>query len=206
MARTYIKQSQRNSNECLTQGCHRTDFKGRGLCVKCYDKWIKPIRTARWRRKQQQHLRRQIKAKLCTYYRCPNSPLPNHRRCSLHLSAPKTTPEYRTVAAHLQFIRQEKSTYKNMPFFSEWNPQHGGSIRAGELWILNNLGKRPTDGKWELHIVDRAIGFMPNNLRWVPCQFHKREEFVNRIYLENQNLRKELERLQQSTSTSLNIS
>jgi hypothetical protein len=81
-----------------------------------------------------------------------------------------------------------------MPFFDGWNPDKGGSINAGEKWILENLGKRPSK-RHDLHIVDRRLGFVPENLAWVPKEKHMQEELIHKLLLENQNLRTENERL-----------
>ena len=107
----------------------------------------------------------------------------------------KERREYYIVAAHFHSIRREESTYKGMPFCDAWNPYTGGSFLAGESWIIENLGKRPPDGKWQLHIIDRTVGFMPGNLRWVPRDKHKQEELIAQVLLENQNLRNEIEQL-----------
>ena len=56
-------------------------------------------------------------------------------------------------------------TYKGMPFFDAWNPDKGGSFKAGGDWIIANLGKRP-EGKVSLDVIHHEIGFVPGNLRW----------------------------------------
>ena len=81
-----------------------------------------------------------------------------------------------------------------MPFELWWNPDLGGSFKAAEEWIIENIGKRP-DKTYQLHVVDRNLGFVPGNLTWVPTNKHRREELVNRLLLENQNLRKHIEEL-----------
>jgi hypothetical protein len=81
-----------------------------------------------------------------------------------------------------------------LPFCPAWNPRCGGSFLAGAQWIIENLGRRPNN-RHHLHIVDRHLGFVPNNLVWVPKEKHVQEEMLNRLLLENQNLRTENERL-----------
>jgi hypothetical protein len=80
-----------------------------------------------------------------------------------------------------------------MPFADLWNPHRGGSFAVGAQWIIENLGRRPNK-QYELHIVDRQLGFIPGNLQWVPRSKHKQEELIARLLLENQNLKKELGR------------
>jgi len=75
-----------------------------------------------------------------------------------------------------------------MPFFDAWNPEKGGEFRLGAQWILANLGPRP-DKKYHLHIVNRALGFVPGNLQWVPSDHHRQEELINHLLLENQQLK-----------------
>jgi len=99
-------------------------------------------------------------------------------------------PEYCTVLNHYHYIFTKAApAYDGMPFFDGWNPNKGGSFKAGGQWIINNLGPKPTEGRYNLHIVDRRIGFMPNNLQWVPKAAHKREELIPQLLLEIQNLK-----------------
>jgi len=189
---------------CSVPNCN-TKAVTKGLCQKHFDKSISKTRTAKWAAKAKKYAKTQRKAGLCVYYKCQNPPEQGKAHCSIHLKKHRNSrpPEHRTVAAHLQFIQRGTSTYKNMPFFDGWNPKTGGSTRAGYIWILENLGPRPTNGKHELHIIDRAIGFMPGNLRWVPCVLHKREEFINQVILENQTLRTENQRLKEYLEAAL---
>lgn len=84
-----------------------------------------------------------------------------------------------------------------MPFFEAWNPDTGGSFKVGAAWIIENIGPRPAE-PYELHIINRRLGFMPGNLAWVPQDRHQQEELINRLLLENQNLRKENEALRRT--------
>ena len=52
-----------------------------------------------------------------------------------------------------------------MDFFPEWNPDKGGSYKAGAVWIIENLGPRPNGAS--LHMIDRDQGFVPDNLMWL---------------------------------------
>ena len=75
------------------------------------------------------------------------------------------TPEYKTVYKHFRNICLKKcSNYEGMPFFDGWNPDKGGSFLIGAIWIIDNLGKRPSGTT--MHIVDHAKGFVPGNLEW----------------------------------------
>jgi hypothetical protein len=99
--------------------------------------------------------------------------------------------EYQTVYAHWELIYKPRlghKYYKDMPFFNEWNPKQGGSFTAGANWIIENLGRRP-DKKYQLHVVDRRLGFVPGNLRWVPQEKHRQEEMIAKLLLENQQLK-----------------
>jgi len=73
-----------------------------------------------------------------------------------------------TVQRHYQSIFNPKClthrNYKGMPFFDGWNPDKGGSIKAGGRWIIDNLGRRPEGSS--LHVIHHDIGFMPGNLEW----------------------------------------
>ena len=160
-----------------------------GKCQACYDKDRRALRTARWDKKQKQARQIQIAQKRCFVYGCKNSPRLNRRSCEVHAKRSKTNPEYATVGAHLHYIRLGLATYIGMPFYAGWNPREGGSIRAGSDWILANLGPRPTDGRWQLHIVDRRVGFMPGNLQWMPQGKHRREEMINKLMVEIRDLR-----------------
>ena len=101
--------------------------------------------------------------------------------------------EYAAIANHWHFIQNEVSTYAGMPFFDGWTPARGGSYRAGAYWIAENLGRRPA-ADYQLHIVDRSLGFVPGNLVWVPQDKHKREEMIYKLLLEVQTLRNSLDK------------
>lgn len=110
----------------------------------------------------------------------------------------RLNPIYTTVANHYRSILAGKNpAYSGMPFFGAWNPKAGGSFDAGVKWIGDNLGPRP-NRNFQLHIVDRRPGFVPGNLQWVPRDKHIQEEMVNRLLLENQNLRHENETLRKN--------
>ncbi len=111
------------------------------------------------------------------------------------------TPEYYTVATHRQSIRtaykSKNATYQDMPFCEAWDPDRGGSYIAGAKWIVENLGKRPSRD-YELHIVDRRLGFVPGNLAWVPRADHKREEMLTKLLIENLQLKNRIRDLENS--------
>jgi hypothetical protein len=112
-----------------------------------------------------------------------------------------TRSEYISVRSHYDIIMgkyKKVPCYYKMPFFNGWNPKKGGSFQAGEDWIIENIGKRP--GKnYQLHIVDRKLGFVPNNLEWVPRDKHKQNEMINRLLLENKKLKATVNKLKKRT-------
>ena len=72
----------------------------------------------------------------------------------------KANPEYVSVCN--RHYRWRKT--KGLDFFDDWNPDKGGSYKAGAEWIITNLGKRPNYAS--LHMIDRDLGFVPDNLEW----------------------------------------
>jgi hypothetical protein len=80
----------------------------------------------------------------------------------------KEHPEEASVRTHHRsFFNRTSANYKyyqGMPFAEEWNPDKGGSLRAGADWIIRNLGRRPKGSS--LHIVEHEKGFVPGNLEW----------------------------------------
>src|SRR5579864_344654 len=88
-------------------------------------------------------------------------------RCRLAKAYFLGHPELQSVANHRYAICSKKSklkAYRGLPFYEAWNPARGGSYRAGEQWIIRNLGKRPRGST--LHILDHEKGFVPGNLEW----------------------------------------
>jgi len=110
-----------------------------------------------------------------------------------------STPEYSTITTHLQSIKTaykaKNATYAKMPFFASWDPQQGGRPIAGAQWIVENLGHKPSKDH-ELHIIDRHLGFVPENLAWVPREDHKREELLTKLLIENQQLKTRIAELE----------
>ena len=76
--------------------------------------------------------------------------------------------EHKTVMDHHRLIFNPKNSryanYRGMPFFDGWNPDKGGTYKAGTEWIIVNLGKRPKG--CSLHIINHEKGFVPDNLEW----------------------------------------
>jgi hypothetical protein len=146
--------------------------------------------------------RRQQQAKgLCSWAGCDHRPHKHLSMCKYHHDRyreyrRKLTPERRAVVSHLSRIRNGHPAYVGMPFFQEWV----GNAKAGEAWIVENIGKRPIGGCWDLHIVDRNLGFIPGNLQWVPRGKHKREEFINQLLLKIQDLEREISGLRGSSA------
>jgi hypothetical protein len=125
-------------------------------------------------------------------YRNPSVPARVRNNLSKYRSLGLSgTPEYATVNTHRASIRTaykaKNATYRNMPFFAEWEPRKGG-CSAGAKWIIDNLGRKPSPD-YELHIVDRTLGFVPGNLQWIPRSEHKREEMLTKVLIENRQLK-----------------
>jgi len=101
------------------------------------------------------------------------------------------SPEYRTVSSHYHYIfnpnRRGHDVYHGMPFFDEWNPDKGGSFRAGADWIIANLGKRPEG--CTLHVVDHEKGFMPDNLEWTSPRKQIHQQMVKIIAQQRHEIR-----------------
>lgn len=155
---------------------------------------------------------------MCRIAGCENVVVPGLKTCAIHravarqnrqaylartrssrLRAPATgdglthSPEYATVVAHRSAIRKAAvrpriRTYLNMPFYADWDPSQGGLYINGARWIIETLGRKPSP-EYDLHIVDRRLGFVPGNLAWVPRKDHKREELLTKLLIENQRLR-----------------
>jgi hypothetical protein len=106
-------------------------------------------------------------------------------------------PEYLTVAAHHRFIFNTRDaahrSYRSMPFFNGWNPNKGGSFKAGEKWIIDNIGKRPNGSS--LHVIHHDIGFVPGNLEWA----HPRKQSNQQMYKIIAQQRHRIQELEQQT-------
>lgn len=77
----------------------------------------------------------------------------------------RNNPELASVRSHFYgIVRGYEDMYSSMPFYDDWNPDKGGSLRAGGDWIIKHLGKRP--GGSQLHIISHEKGFIPGNLEW----------------------------------------
>lgn len=154
----------------------------KGLCRRCYHqkRWQNNIKASR----RQARLR----AKRARKANPEKFRLRNKRWAARR-------PEYGTIHNHYNIIiHRSASAYKDLMYFDGRNPQKGGSFKAGEQWLITHLGPRPSKN-YELHIVDRRLGFVPDNLAWVPKEKHIQEELINRLLLENQQLRAENNRL-----------
>jgi hypothetical protein len=91
-----------------------------------------------------------------------------------------------------------------MPFHAEWNPHQGGAFTAGANWIVDHLGHRPSK-EYQLHILQKSLGFVPGNLMWVPTSQHKRSELLNLLLEENKQLRQENQMLLIKISETVNV-
>lgn len=174
--------------------CVRLKVPGRACCAQCIPKAQQDMKAYDQRRQEQA-----IANGLCVQHGCNQAATEGFRQCTYHRErkANQTAKrelivEYRTVAAHYHWIQNGVSTYKEMPFFDGWNPTKGGSYRAGAYWIAETLGRRP-DKKYQLHIIDRMVGFVPGNLIWVPQDKHRREEMIYKLLLEVQTLKNRYE-------------
>ncbi len=177
---------------CSVPECSRPAH-SRGFCHPHYDcRRDQDQQRKEWRRKIR---KTQVENGLCSTPYCKNYPASGRKSCIMHQESKQLSPERRTVIQHLSHIFTGRKGYGGMVFCPQWSPSHGGSYDTGEKWVLDNLGPRPRDGKYHLHIVDRRLGFVPDNLQWVPCGQHKREEMINKLLLEVQNLRAELKKV-----------
>ncbi len=99
-----------------------------------------------------------------------------------------------TVRSHHYVIFNAKASqhrnYAGIPFFDGWNPDKGGSIAAGESWIIKNLGKRPKGST--MHIVDHSLGFVPGNLEWTHPRRQAHQQ-MHKIIAQQRNKIKKLE-------------
>lgn len=183
---------------CKTEGCGQRAVT-RDLCAQCYDHLRRPRRAQR------------IALGLCVRFGCHLQAEDgllclNHgvtekaRQQEIHNQRMRTK-SYRiidtSVRLHLYHINRESPSYRGMPFFDGWNPKLGGLIRDGVAWIFENIGARP-QGRWELHIIDRRIGFMPGNLQWVPKEAHKSEEMIAKLLLQVRSLQEENRQLKEA--------
>jgi hypothetical protein len=119
----------------------------------------------------------------------------------------KNNVEYYTIRSHyLNIFKRSYPAYKNLAFYDGWNPDKGGSFQSGADWIIENLGRRPDDTRYELHIIrrypdpenlEKPYGFVPNNLIWIPKKEHRRQEMLEKILLENLELKNKLKLYEQ---------
>jgi hypothetical protein len=118
---------------------------------------------------------------MCFIKECKNQHRPSRTLCEYH-------SVQSLVSSHRRAIQKGHSTYAGMPFYDGWNPKCGGATTVGADWIMKNLGW-PGEG-YQLHIIDRKIGFVPGNLMWVPIDRHKSEEMIAKQALQIQALEK----------------
>jgi hypothetical protein len=113
-----------------------------------------------------------------------------------------THKEIATVRSHYKFIFKCKSpcsrSYKGMSFYDGWNPDKGGSYKAGGEWIIENIGKCPENSS--LHIIHHDIGFMPGNLEWTYPKKQNNQQMYKIIAQQRhqiRNLKRQLIEVQQ---------
>src|ERR1700675_2231450 len=127
---------------CRFENCDR--LARSGICLYCDRHYKQTIRNS------------QKMQGLCQHSRCPKPRTRESQYCGKHqkqmreYKARVETPEQRTVSAHLQRIRSEIPAYQGMSFCPAWNPACGGTIKAGEEWIIAHLGRRPSP-RYDLH-------------------------------------------------------
>jgi hypothetical protein len=179
-------------NACLREGCDRP-ISAKGFCKSHYNTYRRRLNPEAARAKEKA-MRLKHHERILTGSRAW------HKKNPRNLAASKAkwyseNIERESVRGHHYFIcRRTRPAYAGLIFFDGWNPDKGGSFKAGAQWIIENLGKRPSK-RHDLHIVDRSLGFVPGNLQWVPKEKHVQEELIHKLMLENQNLRLENERL-----------
>lgn len=79
-----------------------------------------------------------------------------------------------------------------MPAYDYWNPKHGPhAIAMAVRDILEEIGDKP-GRDYNLHIIDKRVGFWPGNLMWIPVAQHKQAEMLNRLIEENHRLHKQI--------------
>jgi hypothetical protein len=184
---------------CKIDGCERPIFIEKWmLCTLHYGRMMYK-RHAQRRRSEKQTLYNQDPEKFRTkskIWRAENRTESRTRTVRWR----KKNPIYVTVTNHYNSIRAGKNpTYRDMIFFTGWDPKQGGSFADGTKWIQDNIGLRPSRTH-HLHIVDRRLGFVPGNLAWVPRDKHQQQEMIPRLLLEIQNLHAELETFRRPTS------
>lgn len=194
---------------CQIENCSRPRS-AKGLCRSHYDhQWLR-AKPERHERQKERNRKWNAANKAITQERSKkwykeNKELVLARERDRRLANPEegnarsriwhaANPERVSVRSHYNAIfGLRDSGYRGMPFWEEWSPHNGGSFAVGAQWVIENLGHRP-DKNYQLHVVDRALGFVPGNLQWVPRDKHKQSEMIARLLLENQNLKKELGR------------
>lgn len=104
---------------------------------------------------------------------------------------------YRSVINHFKWVYNPHNParyhgYKGMPAYEPWNPANGSlAIAKAVRDILAEIGDKP-GRDYNLHIVDKRIGFWPGNLMWIPVVAHKRAEMLNQLIEENHRLHEEI--------------
>lgn len=102
---------------------------------------------------------------------------------------------YRSVVNHFKWITDPVGRYhgyEGMPAYDAWNPKHGSQVVVNAVReIIAEIGDKPSRD-YNLHIIDRRVGFWPGNLMWIPAVQHKRAEMLNRLIEENHHLKQEL--------------
>lgn len=115
----------------------------------------------------------------------------------------KSNPEFYTVKAHYAMIFTNNDprlhNYKQMPFFDGWNPKKGGSFKAGGDWIIDNIGRKPKESGWSLHIVNHELGFVPGNLEWASKRKQAAEQMFKIIARQKNRIRELEEALEKAT-------
>lgn len=177
---------------CKIEGCDRP-VKVKGFCYRHYNNALRAANIDRERAKEKTRRVKNRKRRSAYFKKWRKLSLQKLAACKARWYAANIERE--SVRGHHYFIcRRTRPSYVGLSFFDGWNPDKGGSFKAGAQWIIENLGKRPSK-RHDLHIVDRRIGFVPGNLAWVPKEKHIQEELIHKLMLENQILRAENEQL-----------
>jgi hypothetical protein len=87
-----------------------------------------------------------------------------------------------------------RNNYEGVPFEDTWNPEKGGSFRAGGNWIIANLGKRPEG--CSLHIIPNGKGFVPGNLVWTYLKGQTADQMFKIIARQKHQIQQQSEYIQ----------
>jgi hypothetical protein len=175
---------------CKIEGCGLTVL-ATALCCRHYHQAYR-VANLEKRRAWAKANRKKINRKNRAYWKANRD-----KKKTLCRQWASANAEHLSVRGHYHLIFTTRSPYYvDMPYWDEWNPNRGGSFKAGAKWIIENIGRRPgTSKEYQLHIISRRLGFVPGNLAWIPRDKHRQDELIPKLLIEIQNLRLELDAL-----------